>query len=118
MIHYATKTCNYDPDGQLFFPLIVWITKMRTQYLHGMDICKNQFCVNHFDLPEIEIKNPPKSICNGSFHQNCSYPHLSQISTIRTFYTMCIGAKSSRGWKLSPADTHTHFPPGSIFQPN
>ena len=31
---------------------------------------------------------------------------------------MCIDAKSTRCWKYSPADTHTHFPPGSIFQPN
>ena len=31
---------------------------------------------------------------------------------------MCIDAKSARCWKYCPADTHTHFPPGSTFQPN
>ena len=31
---------------------------------------------------------------------------------------MCIEAKSTRSWKYSPADTYTHFPPGSTFQPN
>ena len=31
---------------------------------------------------------------------------------------MCIDAKKARCWKYSPADTHTHFPPGSTFQPN
>ena len=38
--------------------------------------------------------------------------------TIRTPYTMCIDAKSASCWKCSPADTHTHFPPGSTFQTN
>ena len=38
--------------------------------------------------------------------------------TIRTFYTICIDAKSARCWKHSPVNTHTHFPLGSIFQPN
>ena len=31
---------------------------------------------------------------------------------------MCIDAKKARCWKYSPADTHTHFPPGSTFQAN
>ena len=31
---------------------------------------------------------------------------------------MCIDAQSARCWKYSPADTHTHFPPGSTFKPN
>ena len=49
---------------------------------------------------------------------NKTYPHLSQISTITTPYTMCFDAKNARWWTCSPADTHTHFPPGSSFQPN
>ena len=118
MVGYATITFSYDPDGQFIFPLTVWITDMRTQNLRGMDFCQKQISGNHSDLPGIEIKNPPKSICYGSFHQNKSYPHLSQIFTIRTPYTMCIDAKSARCWKYSPADTHTHFPPGSTFQTN
>ena len=90
MIGYATITFSYDPDGQFIFPLTVWITEMRTQNLLGMDFCQKQVSGIHFDLPGIEIKNPPKSICYGSFHQNKSYPHLSQILTIRTSYTMYI----------------------------
>ena len=31
---------------------------------------------------------------------------------------MCIDAKNAHCWKYSPTDTHKHFPPGSIFQPN
>ena len=31
---------------------------------------------------------------------------------------MCIDNKSARCWKYFPAGTHTHFPRGSIFQPN
>ena len=110
MIGYATITFSYDPDGQFIFPLTVWITEMRTQNLLGMDFCQKQVSGIHFDLPGIEIKNPPKSICFGSFHQNKSYPHLSQILTIRTPYTMYIDAKSARCWKYSPTDTHIHFP--------
>ena len=118
VIGYATITFSYDPNGQFIFPLTVWITEMRTQNLLGMDLCQKQVSGIHFDLPGIGIKNPPKSIYYGSFHQNKSYPHLLQILTIRTPYTMCIDAKSARCWKYSPIDTLTQFPPGSTFQPN
>ena len=118
MIGYATITFSYDPDGQFIFPLTVLITEMRTQNLPGMGFCQEQVSVVNFDLPGIEIKNTPKSICYGSFQQNKSYPHLSQIVTIRTPYTMCIDAESARYWKYSPTDSHIHFPPGSTFQPN
>ena len=118
MIGYATITFSYDSDGQYIFPLTVSITKMRTQNLLGMDFCQKHDSGIHFDLPGIEMKNPPKSICYSSFYQQKTYPHLSQISTIRTLYTMCIDAKNAPCWRYSPADTHTHFPPGSTFQPN
>ena len=72
MIGYATITFGYDPDGQFIFPLTVWITEMRTQNRLGMDFCQKQFSGIHFDLTGIEIKNPSKSICYGSFHQNKS----------------------------------------------
>ena len=93
---------------------------MRTQNLFGLDFCQKQKLISaiHFDLPGIEIKEPPKSICCCSFHQTKSYPDLSKILTIKTLYTVCIDAKSARSLKFSPVDTHTHFPPGSIFQPN
>ena len=91
---------------------------MRTQNLVSMDFCQKQVSGIHFGLPGIEIKNPPKSICHGSFHRSKSYLRLSQTLTIRTPYTMCIDAKSARCWKYSPAYTHTHFRPGSTSQPN
>ena len=118
MIGYATISFSYDPDGQFVFPLTVLITGRRTQNLRGIDFCQKQVSGIHFDLPGIEIKNPPKSICYGSFHQNKPYPHISQILTIRTPHTMYIDAKSARCWKYSPTDTHIHFLPGSTFQPN
>ena len=66
----------------------------------------------HFDLPGIEIKNPPpQSICYGSFHQNKPYLHLSQILTNKTPHTMYIDTKSARSWKYSPTDTRIHVPP-------
>ena len=91
---------------------------MKTQNLFGMDFCQKQVSGIHFDLPGIELKNPPKSLCYGCFHQNKAYPHLSQIWTIRLPYTMYIDAKSVRCWKYSPKDSQIHFPPGSTFQPN
>ena len=118
MIGYATIPFSYDTDGQFIFPLTVWITEMRTQNLLGMDFCQKQVSGIHFDLSGIKIKNPPKSICYASFHQNKSYPHSLQILTIRTPYTMCIVAKSARCWKFSPTDSHILFPPGSTFLPN
>ena len=90
MIGYATITFSYDPDGQCIFSLTVWITEMRTQNLLGMDFCPKQFPGIRFNLHGIKIKNPPKSICYGSFHQNKSYPPLSQIQTFRTPYTMSL----------------------------
>ena len=64
------------------------------------------------------MKNTPKSICCDSFHQNKSYPNLSHLWNIRTPHTTYIDAKSALCWKYSHTDTHTHFPPGSKFQPN
>ena len=83
-----------------------------------MNFCQKQVSGIHFDLPGIEIKNPPNSICYESFHRNKSYPQLPQNLTIRTPYTKCIDVKSGRCWKFSPTDSHIHFPPGSSFQPN
>ena len=83
-----------------------------------MELCQKHVSGIHFDLPGIEIKNPSKSICYGSFHQNKSYPHLSQILIFRTPYTMCIDAKNARCSKYFPPDTHIPFPPCSTFQPN
>ena len=105
MVGYATITFCYDPDGQFVFPLTVWITEMKTQNLLGMDFCQKQISEIHFDLPGIELKNPPNSLCYGCFHQNKPYPHLSQILTIRIPYTMYIDAKSARCWKYSPEDS-------------
>ena len=118
MVGYANITFCYDPDGQFVFPLTVWVTEMKTQNLVGMDFCQKQVSGIHFDLPGIELKNPPNSLCYGCFHQNKVYPHLSQILTIRLPYTMYIDAKSVRCWKYSPEDSQIHFPQGSTFQPN
>ena len=118
MIGNATIKFSYDPDGQIIFLLTVWITEMRTLNLLGMDFGQKKVSGVHFDLPRSEIMNPPESICYGSFHRNKSYPHLLQILTSRTPYTMLIDAKSACCWKYFPADTHKHFSPGSTFQPN
>ena len=118
MIGYATLTFSYATDGQFIFPLTVWTTEMRTWNLIGMDACQKQVYGIHFDLLGREISNPPKSIGYGSFHQNESYSHLSEILTIRTLFTMYIDDRSARCRKNLPTDTHIQFPRGSIFQPN
>ena len=63
MIGYATMEFSYDPNGEYTFPLTVWITEMRTQNLLGIDFCQNQASGNHFDLPGIELRQPPKTFC-------------------------------------------------------
>ena len=118
MIGYAAINFYYDPDGQFAFPLTVWITKMEKQNLLGMDFRQKQVSGIHFDLRGIELKNPPHSLCYGSFHQNKPYPNLSQILIIHLPYTMHIDAKSERCWKYTLKDSQIQFPPGSTFQPN
>ena len=118
MIGFATLTFIYKTDGQLSFPLTVWITEMKTQNLLGMDFCQKQVSGFHFDLHGIELKEPPNAVCYGSLHQNKSYPFNSQILTIRTPHAMHIEANSARCWKYYPEDLDAHFAPGSFFHPN
>ena len=91
---------------------------MRTQNLFGMDFCQNQASGIHFDLPGIELRQPPKTFCYGSLHQYKNFPYVSRILTVRLPYTMHVDAKSARCWKYSPEDQKSLFPPGSTFQPN
>ena len=44
-----------------------------------MDFCQKQVSGIHFDLPGIELKEPPNTLCYGSLHRNKSYPFISQI---------------------------------------
>ena len=118
MIGYATMEFSYDPNGEYTFPLTVWITKMKTQNLLGMDFCQNQASGIHFNLPGIELRQPPKTFCYGSLHQNKTFPYVSRILTVRLPYAMHVVAKSAIGWKYSPGDPKSLFPPGSPFQPN
>ena len=72
---------------------------MQTQSLLEMDFCQKQKSGIHFDLPGIEVRNPPNSLCYGCFYEIKLYPHLSQILPIRLPHTMYIDAKSTRCWK-------------------
>ena len=91
---------------------------MITQNLLGMDFCQNQASGIHFDLPGIELRQPPKTFCYGSLHQNKTFPYVSRILTVRLPYTMLVDAKSARCWKYLPEDPKSLLPPGSTFQPN
>ena len=99
MIGFATLTFSYDSDGHFSFPLTVWITEMKIQNLFTMDFCQKQVSGILFDLPRIEFKEPPNTVCYGSFHQSKLYLFISQILTIRTPHAMHIEAKSARCWK-------------------
>ena len=70
MIGFATLNFSYDPDGQFSFPLTVCITEMKTQNLLSMDFCQKQVSGIHFDLPGIDLKEPPNTVCYGRLHQN------------------------------------------------
>ena len=59
MIGYATIEFSYDPNGEYSFPLTVWIMEMKTQNTLRMDVCQNQASGIHFDLPGIELRQPP-----------------------------------------------------------
>ena len=118
MIGYATMEFSYDPNGEYTFPLTVWITEMRTKNLLEMEFCQNQASGIHFDLPGIELRQPPKTFCCGSLHQNKTFPYVSRNLTVQIPYTMLVDAKSVRCWKYSPEDPKSLFPPGSTFQPN
>ena len=83
-----------------------------------MDFCQKEVSGIHFDIPDIELKEPPNTVCYRSLHQNKSYTFISQIRTIQTPDAMHIEAKRARRWKYSPEDPHAHFPPGSTFHPN
>ena len=65
---------------------------MKTQNLIVMNFCQKQVSGIHFDLPGIELKEPPNTVCYGSLHQNKSSPSISQNVTIRTPHAMHIEA--------------------------
>ena len=96
MIGYASIEFSYDPHGEYTFPLTIWIMEMRTQNLLGMDFCQNQVSGVHFNLPGIELQQPPKTFCYGSLHQKKILPYVSRILTVRLPYTMHVDAKSAR----------------------
>ena len=91
---------------------------MRTQNLLGRDFCQNQASEIYFDPLGFELRQPPKTFCYGSLHQNKTLPYVSRILTVRLPYTMYVDAKSTRCWKYSPGDPKSLFSPGSTFQPN
>ena len=117
MIGSATISIIYDQEGPFLFPLTLRKTELKTQNLLKMDFCQKQGTGIYFDIPRIELEEPPNTVCYGSFHQNKSYTFILQILTIRTPHAMHIEAKSARCWKKSLEDSHAYFPPGSTFHP-
>ena len=118
MIGYATIESSYDPNGEYSFPQTVWFTEMKTQNLLGMDFCENQASRNHFNLPGIELRQPPKTFCYWTSPPKQNFSLHFPDSNSPVTYTMHVDAKSTRCWKYPPGDPKSLFPPGSTFQPN
>ena len=68
MIGYATIFFSYDPKGEYSFSPTVWITEMKTQNFSEMDFCQSQAAGTHFDLPDFELRQSPKTFTYGSLH--------------------------------------------------
>ena len=119
MIHYATITFNYDPNGENSFLLTVWITEMKIQNQFGVHFCQNYDSKVCFNLHGKEMRQPTKTFCYGSLHQNKYIHHGFWILTVQLPYTMNIAVKSARYSKCSPEDyLKPHFLIGSSFEPN
>ena len=84
----------------------------------GIEFYRKYISKLHFDLPAIELKDSPNTICYGSLSATKPYPFLSLISTIRTPHPICIDAKTSRVWKYRPNDDTQYFLQGTTFVPH
>ena len=119
MIRYATITFNYDPNGENSFPLTVRITEMKIQNQFGVHFCQNYVPKIYFSLHANELRQPTKTFCYGSLHQNKSFHHGFWILTVQLPYTMHFAVKSAGYSTYSPVDhLKCHFLLGSSFEPN
>ena len=84
----------------------------------GIEFCRKYISKLHFDIPALELKDTPNTICYGSLCAIKPYPYLSLIKTIRIPHQIHIVAKTSRVYKYQPEDEQTNFASGTTFIPH
>ena len=107
-----------DSDGLNSFQQQLWITETKTANLLGIYFCRKCISKFHFDIPALELKDTPNTICYGSLCATKPYPYLSLIKVIRKPHQIQIDAKTSRVYKYRSEDEQTSFAPGTTFNPN
>ena len=80
----TTITFSFDSDGLHPVELKFWITEAKTPNLLGIDFCRQLVSKLHFDLPAIELKDSPNTICYGNLRATKPLPYVSKVETIRT----------------------------------
>ena len=117
MLGSTTITFSFDSDGLHPVELKFWITEAKTPNLLGIDFCRQLVSKLHFDLPAIELKDSPNTICYGNLCATKPFPYVSKVETIRTDNPICIDAKTTRLHKYS-RENNRHFAPGTSFTPH
>ena len=115
MLGSTTITFSFDSDGLHPVELKFWITEAKTPNLLGIDFCRQLVFKLNFDLPAIELKDSPNTICY--FFATKPFPYVSKIKTIRRDNPICIDAKTTHLHKHS-YQNNRHFAPGTSFMPH
>ena len=118
MLGHTTLNFSFVSDGQHCFQLQLWITETKTANLLGIEFCRKYISKLHFDIPALELKDTPNTICYGSLCATKPYLYLSLIRAIRILHQMHIDAKTSRVYKYQPEDEQTNFASGTTFIPH
>ena len=96
MLGYTTLSFSFDSDGQHCFQLQLWITETKAANLLDIEFCRKYTSKLHFDIPALELKDTPYTICYGSLCATKPYSYLSLIRAIRIPHQIHIDAKTSR----------------------
>ena len=96
MLGSTTIAFSFDSDGLNPVELKFWITEAKTPNLLGINFCRQLVSELHFDLPAIELKDSPNTICYGNSCATKPLPYVSRVETIRTDNPICIDAKTTR----------------------
>ena len=89
----------------------------KTANLLGIEFCRKYISKLHFDIPALELKDTPNTICYGSLCATKPYPYLSLIRAIRIPHQIHIDAKTSV-YKYQPEGEQTNFASGTTFIPH
>ena len=117
MLGSASFQFTYDSDGLHPLELKFWITESNTSNLLGIDFCRRFVSKLHFDLPAIELKDNPNTICYGNLCATKPFPYVSKVEKVKVNHPICVDAKTTRLYKHCHPD-NKHFAPGTSFTPH